>query len=269
MRRWNSVVLSALMLVGVAASPAAAQTTASSLVFEFRQVTAVAHEQTVVTYEALIRNDGTEPGGYGDLYLDVPDGFGEAIQYDPGLCLRYENQDVDCDTFVLAPGEQFTFVYEYIVRATPGDYLLTATFNPFFDPGPPPPQTLSVVTTVEPSAELQAAWSHTRSGADIVRTATARSFGPSTASGVVLTLTWQGDRGTPTLLSVTPSQGTCDPPAGAATRCALGELSPFGTATVDLVFRGRGAARGLTTTAEVTSLTFDPDLSTNTATLHI
>jgi Domain of unknown function DUF11 len=267
MRRWIGVVLSALMLMGVAASPVAAETTAGGLTMELRQVTA-AHEQTVATYEAVIRNDGTEPAGYGLFSLNVPDGFGDPIQYDPMLCRAYPNEDIDCDTFPLAPGEQFTFLFEYIVRVTPGDYLLTATLNPYFDPVPQPPLVSSLVTSVEPSAVLHLAWSHMRSGADIVRRVTVSAFGPSTAIGVVLALTWQGDRTTPVPVSVTPSQGTCDPPTAASTRCALGDLSPFATASVDLVFRGAGAANGLTTTAEVTSSTFDPDTSDNTATLH-
>ncbi|HEX8863872.1 MAG TPA: hypothetical protein VGC06_33190 [Actinomycetes bacterium] len=126
--------------------------------------------------------------------------------------------------------------------------------------------TSSVTTSVGPSAELQVAWSQLRSGADLVRRATVRSFGPSIATGVALMLTWQASRGTSVPASVTSSQGSCDPPTATSTQCALGELSPFGTATVDLRFRGRGP-QGLTTTAEVTSLTFDQDLSTNTATL--
>jgi hypothetical protein len=157
--------------------------------------------------------------------------------------------------------------FEYLVRATPGDYPVTATLDLSYDPNPPPPVTLSVVTSVQPSAELQVAWSQMSSGGDIVGRATVRSFGTSTAVGVVVTVTWQRDRGTAQPVSITPSQGTCDPPSGSSTRCALGELDPYAKATVDLVFPRR-AARGLTTTAQVTSATYDVDPSTNTATLR-
>jgi Domain of unknown function DUF11 len=276
-RRWSVVILAALLLGGIAGLPAAAQTAPTPLVFELRQVTPnPVHQETLVTYEVLLRNDGTEFSNTpGDLLLDVPSDpscglpggtcFGEPLQYPPGLCRALANQDVDCDTFSMAPGEQFTFVFEYLVRASPGDHQVTAWLtDPFL-----PTQRLSVVTTVEPTANLQVSWSHTRVGGETVRSATVVSFGPSTATGVRLTLTWQGDRTTPEPVSVTSSQGTCDPPAAASTRCDLGDLGPFTAATVDLVFRGRGAAKGLTTTATATSLTFEGFPSDNTATLTI
>jgi Domain of unknown function DUF11 len=270
MRRVDVLAVSLLTLMGVVGpfgSTAAAAADAVGVVFEFTQTTLVAHEQALVAYEVVLRNEGTEPAGFGELFIDVPDGFGEAFQYDPMLCLRHPSQDLECDTFALAPGEEFTFAFEYLVRATPGTYVVSATFNPLFDPGPPPPQTLSVSTVVEPSAELQVAWSQFRAGRDVVRRATVRSFGPSIAEDVTLDLSWLGNRGMVAPVSITPSLGTCAPPTASSTQCDLASLAPFDTVTVDVAFRTRDA-RGLTTTAVVTSATFDIDPSTNTATLQ-
>jgi hypothetical protein len=266
MRRLLVVALATLMLLLVGAAPAGAVTLANGVVFEFRQTTA-AYEQSVVTYEAVVRNESTQMAGFGRLYLDVPTGFGEVIQYYFGLCRPYENQDVDCHTVSLPPGEQVVYTFQYIVRATPGDYPITATLDLSYDPNPPPLVTLSVVTSVQPSVELQVAWSQLARAGEIVRRATVRSFGTSTAVGVVLTVTWRSERGTVQPVSITPSQGTCAPPSVSSTQCALGELDPYAIATVDLVFPRR-AARGLTTTAQVTSDTYDVDPSTNTATLR-
>jgi Domain of unknown function DUF11 len=262
MRRLSLIVLSFLLLAAVAAAPAAAQTT-GGLVVELRQVTA-AHEQSLVAYEVVIRNEGTERAGFGRLLLDVPNDFAWALQYDPVACLRYPSEDIDCSVEDLDPGQQVVYTFEYVVQAPPGDYQVMAWYTIYGSP--PTTITSSVTTSVGPSAQLQVAWSQFRSGANVVRRATVSAFGPSTATGVALALTWQGGRGMPGPVSVTPSQGTCDPPTATSTRCALGELSPFATTTVDLAFRLRGP-RGLTTTAEVTSLTFDPDPSDNTATL--
>jgi len=103
-------------------------------VLEFRQVTA-AHEQSPVRYEAVIRNEGTEPAGWGQLYLDVPNDFAWALQYDPMLCFHYESEDLDCEVFALPPGEQVVYAFDYVVQAPPGDYQVTATYQPVPGPG--------------------------------------------------------------------------------------------------------------------------------------
>lgn len=262
MRRLSVIVLSFLLLAGVAAAHAAAQMT-GGLVVELRQVTA-AHEQSPVGYEVVVRNEGTERAGFGAVTLDVPNDFGTAMQYDTVRCILYPGQDIFCSVDDLDPGQQVVFAFEYLVQVPPGDYQVTAWYEIYGSP--PTTISSSVTASVGPSAQLMVAWSQFRSGANVVRRATVSAFGPSTATGVVLALTWQGGRGLPAPVSITPSQGTCDPPTGTSTRCALGELGPFATATVDLAFR-RPETRGLTTTTQVTSLTFDPDLSNNTATL--
>jgi hypothetical protein len=267
MRRSAAVALLTLILLLVGAAPAAAVTLDNGVVFEFRQTTAAVYEQGEVSYEAMIRNESTQNAGFGRLELDVPPGF-RALQYLYDVCRPYADQtDIYCDTWSLAPGEQLVLTFVYTVLASSGDYPVNATLNLYWDLNPPPPVTLSVVTSVQPSAELQVAWSQLSSGGDIVRRATVRSFGPSTAVGVVLTITWQSRSGTAQPLSLGPSQGACDPPTESSARCVLGALAVYGTATVDVVFRRR-VARGLATTAQVTSDTHDVDPSTNTATLQ-
>jgi hypothetical protein len=252
------------MAAGAVMAPASAAETSSGLSVSLTEVTA-AHEGSIVTYQAVVRNDGVEPTTLARLYFDTPDGFGIAMQYDAQLCWRYESQDLDCEVLPLAPGEELVYSFEYLVRAAPGDYTMTATLDP--RQNPVATREATVVTSVAPSSELQVSWYQFRSGGDVVRRATVISYGPSPAEDVTLSLSWGGTWAAAQPSSITTSQGSCEAVGGASAECSLGTIEPYGTVTVDLVFRGR-ASRGLTTTAVVSSSTFDQDLSTNTAVLR-
>lgn len=67
-----------------------------------------------------------------------------------------------------------------------------------------------------------------------------------------------------TLVSTTPTQGTCDEAAGVVT-CNLGDLNPGASATVEIVVTPTVGGE-ISNTASVTSDVFDPNPVNNSAT---
>jgi len=90
------------------------------------------------------------------------------------------------------------------------------------------------------------------------------NFGPSDARNVALTDTNVSD-GTFTIFGVTPSQGSCDLPAGGVVTCDLGNISA-GTGVTALVEVSATSGVDVNDLVTVVSDTPDPDLSNNQAT---
>ena len=67
-----------------------------------------------------------------------------------------------------------------------------------------------------------------------------------------------------TPVTVTPSQGTCDPPAATIT-CNLGSMPEFGFATVEIAVTAPNVIGQITNTASVSASEDDPNPSDNTA----
>jgi uncharacterized repeat protein (TIGR01451 family) len=120
-------------------------------------------------------------------------------------------------------------------------------------------------TSISTAADLRVSKTADRATANvgdtITWTVTATNDGPSVATGV--TITDDLPTGT-TLLSATPTQGTCST-VGAQEVCALGTLGSGATASVSLSARVQvGAAESpVVNVARVTSATFDPDAANN------
>jgi uncharacterized repeat protein (TIGR01451 family) len=93
-------------------------------------------------------------------------------------------------------------------------------------------------------------------------TVTVTNAGPDTATGVKVKLPLPA---AVTLISVTPSQGSCS-----ALPCNLGSLASGDDATVTVVVEVKESATGnLTATAQVSATTSDPDMSNNSDTVVI
>jgi uncharacterized repeat protein (TIGR01451 family) len=99
---------------------------------------------------------------------------------------------------------------------------------------------------------------------DITYTITVTNGGPSTAAGVTVTDTIPAGM---TLVSSTPSQGTCT--ATAPVTCAIGTLASGATATVTVVARTTTQTGFSTNVATVSSTTNDPNPANNTASVSL
>ena len=101
-------------------------------------------------------------------------------------------------------------------------------------------------------------------GSPLTYTLTAINNGPSPATGVTVTDTLPANV---TVVSATPSQGTCTPAGGTVT-CVLGTLASGASATVTIQVTPTPAAGGttLTNTATVIANEPDPNPANNTAT---
>jgi uncharacterized repeat protein (TIGR01451 family) len=101
--------------------------------------------------------------------------------------------------------------------------------------------------------------------ANLTYTITVGNLGPGAASGVILT----DQLPDVTFVSATASQGSCTRSGGGKSdglvTCALGTISPFGSATVTIVINPSKAGT-LTNTASVTASTPDPNAANNTST---
>lgn len=95
-------------------------------------------------------------------------------------------------------------------------------------------------------------------------TVTIANAGPNPAHNVVLTetVTHAG-----TILSATPSQGSCTEPTAKQVKCAIGTVASGATATVAVKYSYAvtGTSRD---TAKVTSGSYDPDVADDTAVVH-
>ena len=98
-------------------------------------------------------------------------------------------------------------------------------------------------------------------GADLTYTMTVTNSGSLNATGVTLTDTLPPDT---TILSITPSQGTCSS-AGLVVTCLLGSLNNGSSATVTIVVWPNSTGT-LTNTASVTGSQSDLNTANNTAT---
>src|SRR5262249_39560700 len=120
---------------------------------------------------------------------------------------------------------------------------------------PAPGADLSIVKTAAPDTVAV--------GGQITWTLAVSNAGPDTAPGVVVTDIVPAQV---TVVSVTPSQGTCAPMGGQLT-CNLGDLPAGASATVTIVAT-RTAPEAFVNTASVSGGGLDPNTSNNTSTVQ-
>ena len=124
--------------------------------------------------------------------------------------------------------------------------------------------TASADTTVNPSAGLSLSKADAPDpvllGQPLTYTLTAHNAGPLSATGAQVTDTLPAGV---TFQSATPSQGSCSQASGTVT-CVLGTLTASQNATVTIVVLPQNLG-SITNQATLSSATFDPDLSDNTA----
>ena len=122
----------------------------------------------------------------------------------------------------------------------------------------------SADTTVNPSAGLSLSKDDAPDpvlvGQLLTYTLTARNAGPLSATGVQVSDTLPAGV---TFDSATPSQGTCSESSGTV-NCDLGTLAASQNVTIDVKVRPQSTG-SITNQATLTSATFDPDLSDNSA----
>lgn len=133
------------------------------------------------------------------------------------------------------------------------------------------PLTGTGVAVPQPQADLGVSIGATpnpvRTGTTLTYTITVSNFGPSTATGVVLTEQLPAES---KFVSYKASNGSCTAPAPGATgtlTCQLGSL-PVGSTSTNIVVKvvARGGT-SVTNTATVTSTSNDPNVSNNSATV--
>jgi uncharacterized repeat protein (TIGR01451 family) len=132
---------------------------------------------------------------------------------------------------------------------------------------PDPTDNAATVTTrVTPRqadlAVTKAGPSTVSEGGTVTYVVTVTNNGPDAAANVVVTDTVTGG----TLVSATPSQGTCTTAANVAT-CPIGNLASGASASVTIVATAPTAGTPVADTAAATSSTADPNPANNTATV--
>ena len=154
--------------------------------------------------------------------------------------------------------------------AQPGTWVNTATSGGGDQPDPNPNNNTGTATLVvppAPAADLSmvktAAPATVAVGEQITWTLTVANAGPETAPGVMVTdiVPLQVS-----LVSATPSQGTCSPMGGQLI-CNLGDLPAGATATVTIVAT-RTAPDAFLNTASVSGGVIDPNTGNNTSTVQ-
>ncbi len=140
---------------------------------------------------------------------------------------------------------------------TPGnnDATVTTTVNPAVGGGTVTPADLSMTKTAAPNPVTV--------GSSLTYTLTVANGGPASATGVVTSDTLPSGV---TLVSATPSQGTCS--GTTAITCNLGTLASGATATVAIVVTPT-AVETLVNSASVTSNATDANPSNNTSTVSV
>jgi len=179
-----------------------------------------------------------------------------------GSC-SLSNGVVTCDLDSLAPGSAVavTIVVTPTLAGTITNLATVSANGPEINPAD---NSSSATTVVNPNADVAVLGSNAPNpvtlGSNLTYTVTVTNRGPSPATGVLLTNTLPGSV---TLLSATPSQGTCAS-AGNVVSCNLGSLLNQGQATVTIVVTPSIAG---TITDRINVTTSSPDLnSANNAT---
>ena len=181
----------------------------------------------------------------------------------PGSC----GGAVSCNLGTLASGASATITIVVTVDAAmPCGTVLTNTASVVSNTLDPNAgnNTTSADTVVACPADLSiaktAAPDPVTAGNELAYTLTVTNNGPAGATGVIVTDTLPAGV---TLVSATPSQGTC----GGAVTCALGNLASGSSVTITIIATVDPALAGgvITNTASVTGTETDPDPANNTA----
>jgi uncharacterized repeat protein (TIGR01451 family) len=220
---------------------------------------------TAATYTVTVTNNGPSPA-QGVVVTDTLPPGTTLVTATPssGSCAA-----ATCNLGTIAfPGTAtVTYVVDLNSNLADGSLLAnTATVTSTTGDPNPGNESTTITTPVTTSADLRLAKTASPTspvaGETVTWTITVTNDGPSRARGVSVTDTLPVGA---TLVSATPSAGTCTP-AGAAIDCDLGELADGAAATVTVVAQIGAAALGsLTNTAAVSATTPDPAAGNDTA----
>ena len=173
---------------------------------------------------------------------------------------------VSCAAGDLTPGAAFsaTVVLRYPANATGGRTNTVTAISPTPDPGTFP-NTASVVTTLQPSADVgidkSASASRVNDGENVTYTLVVRNHGDSDAAGVTV-----GDT-LPAGASFVSANAPCTEAAGTVT-CALGALAAGGEVTLHVIVRTT-VPGPLDNTATVTTTTPDANGSNDQSSVTV
>jgi uncharacterized repeat protein (TIGR01451 family)/fimbrial isopeptide formation D2 family protein len=186
-----------------------------------------------VTWTVAVTNAGPDPATGVKIVDPLPAGT-RFVSADPG-CTE-AGGTVTCDVGALAVGDRAERRITADVPVALADQTLVNTATAAADQGDDHPEddTASASTLVGPSADLgvvKTGPATAEAGGQVAWTIVATDHGPSAATGVTVTDTLPEGV---TLVSATPSQGTCVP-AGATVTCALGDLASGGAAQIQVV----------------------------------
>jgi uncharacterized repeat protein (TIGR01451 family) len=212
-----------------------------------------------LTYTLTVTNNGPPPASGVTLIDTVPAGV-TFVSATPsqGTCTTA----VSCNLGALANAAKAT-VTIVVTPTAAGTVTNTATVSANEIDPVPTNNTATVSTTVTASADLALGETVAPNpvllgGSNLTYTLTITNNGPSPATGVVLSDTLPVSA---TLVSATPSQGTCTSPLST---CAIGNLASGASATVLVVLKPT-AAGTVTNSATVSANENDPNPANNSA----
>lgn len=217
------------------------------------------------TYTITVTNVGTAPTTGTITVVDtLPTGLSFVSGTGTGWSCSAMGQTVTCtNTGPLAPGDssEITLIVSVGPEAVPSvtNSVTVSTPN---DPSPNN-NSDDDPTNVTPAIDLVVTKADAPDpvtvGENLTYTITVTNSGPNTATGVTVSDTLPSGV---TFVSATPSQGTCNPPAGGIVTCNLGSLSNGASATVAIVVTPT-AVGTLDNTVAVAANEFDPNTNNN------
>lgn len=229
-------------------------------------------------YDVTVTNHGPDTA----VNTVVTDQLPPAVTYvsDSGGCTA-SGGVVTCHLGDLPNGAVRTFTITTLVKpdavagSSTGGGTLHNTVSVSSASGDPNPANDSATTTTQVQDQADLAVTKLcqpgvalRAGQTGTCTVFVDNFGPSTARDVTITDT-HASNGSFTFGTITPSQGTCDPPTSGLITCHLGLLPPAtptttGRATVTIQLTAT-EAQTIDDTAKAVSDTTDPDVTNNSS----
>ncbi|MDQ8043621.1 MAG: CARDB domain-containing protein, partial [Patulibacter sp.] len=227
------------------------------------------HVGDTVDYLVTVNNDGPSPAAGSTVALDLPDGATiVSVTPSSGVTCPATGDPRTCTLGTLASGAAPTIAVRVTLtnananaNATLAASAATTTFDPATGNN-----SASASSAVDAAADLKltetVSPTSVNPGSNATYTFTVKNNGPNTSTGISLSDTLPAGV---TVVSITPSQGTCG--TGATFTCALGSLANGNSATVAVVVTPALSTAGtsLSNPGSVTATTFDPSTTDNSA----